>query len=538
MKVRVIQPPYSGDFADLDKNFDAQLKLLRECDEPLDLIALPESTDIPAFTPDVKVWEETTRRLGEIISREAKAAAIRCNSMVSYNITTFVEHNMCYNTTILLSRKGKELGRYYKEHPTPGEIVSHRQTRGYVYESVEPTIIEYEGIRFAFLTCYDFYFYEYFSRLAKYYPDVIIGCSHQRTDTVDALETMTKFAAYNTNAYIVRSSVTLGEGSKVGGCSMVVTPEGKILKNMLSRQGAFTVEFDPHAKYLKPAGYKGAVMPHHEYTEKGRRPWKYRPAGPALTVYDDVMPYPRVCAHRGFNTVAPENSLASYGLAVGMGAEEIEFDLWTTKDGQLVSCHDLNLERVSDGTGKIWDYTLDELRKFDFGAKVDPHFKGMRIATFEDILKKFACHCIMNIHVKIWDFSELDPKLEEIVRLIRKYDCARYVYFMSSTPARLKAALEYAPDICCCMGAGQDRWKIVDNAIATGCKKVQLFKPYFNQEMIDKAHAHGIKCNVFWSDDPEETVKFLDMGIDTILTNDYLSIKNTVDEYKKSHGLD
>jgi glycerophosphoryl diester phosphodiesterase len=50
---------------------------------------------------------------------------------------------------------------------------------------------------------------------------------------------------------------------------------------------------------------------------------------------------------------------------------------------------------------------------------------------------------------------------------------------------------------------------------------VQLCKPYFNQESVDKAHAHGILCNVFWSDDPEEAKHFLDMGIDTILTNDY-----------------
>ena len=78
------------------------------------------------------------------------------------------------------------------------------------------------------------------------------------------------------------------------------------------------------------------------------------------------------------------------------------------------------------------------------------------------------------------------------------------------------------------MGAGEKKWEIVDRAIRLGCQKVQLFKPYFNQEMIDKAHAHGIRCNVFWSDDPEEAKRFLDMGIDTILTNDYNLISQIV----------
>ena len=60
--------------------------------------------------------------------------------------------------------------------------------------------------------------------------------------------------------------------------------------------------------------------------------------------------------------------------------------------------------------------------------------------------------------------------------------------------------------------------------------KVQLFKPYFNQESIDKAHAHGILCNVFWADDPDEARRYFEMGIDTVLTNDYLTIYNAVKE--------
>jgi len=54
--------------------------------------------------------------------------------------------------------------------------------------------------------------------------------------------------------------------------------------------------------------------------------------------------------------------------------------------------------------------------------------------------------------------------------------------------------------------------------------------------MIDKAHAHGIICNVFWSDDPDEARQFLDMGIDTILSNDYLAISNAVGNYKKPYA--
>ena len=47
-------------------------------------------------------------------------------------------------------------------------------------------------------------------------------------------------------------------------------------------------------------------------------------------------------------------------------------------------------------------------------------------------------------------------------------------------------------------------------------------KPRFDQALIDRARAAGLRLNVFWSDDPAEARLFFDMGVDTILTNDWL----------------
>jgi len=133
----------------------------------------------------------------------------------------------------------------------------------------------------------------------------------------------------------------------------------------------------------------------------------------------------------------------------------------------------------------------------------------------------------MNIHIKDTKYPE--SYFDELVALLDKYDCRRHAYFMISEDYSLKLMKEKYPDVKTCCGEDFGKlWQIVDRAIEQKCDKVQLFKPYFNQEMIDKAHAHGIKCNVFWSDDPEEAQKFLDMGIDCILTNDFLRIKTAL----------
>jgi len=246
---------------------------------------------------------------------------------------------------------------------------------------------------------------------------------------------------------------------------------------------------------------------------------------------EKTMKYPRVCAHRGFSTIAPENTMPAYGAAVALGAEEIEFDLWPTADGEIVSCHDRNLDRVSTGEGLITDKTLAELKKLDFGVKFDERFKGLSIVMFEDILKKFTGHTIMNAHIKPLSYSEAYPEeiMKKIVSLVYKYGCEKHIYFMLETDVQIRQFKEYAPEIPVCVGHLEARaWEIVDRAIELGCEKVQFFKPYYNQEMIDKAHQNGIICNVFWSDDVEEAKQFLNMGMDTILTNDFNIVSHVV----------
>ena len=274
----------------------------------------------------------------------------------------------------------------------------------------------------------------------------------------------------------------------------------------------------------------GVLKSHYEYIEEGRRPWLYRNGGASVVPFDDRMPYPRLCAHRGFNTVAPENTLPAFGAAVALGAEEIELDLWSTADGVLVSCHDDTLDRVSDGTGKIYEKTYAELMALDFGVKHGEKFKGLHICTFEDILRKFAGRVVMNIHVKIWDCKFENDMLEQIVSLIRRYDAQKHVYFMTSNDAMIKKAMAYAPDIPVCVGwdGDQDPMSLVDRALALGATKIQLYKPYFNEQTVKRAHEHGILCNVFWADDPAEARRYLEMDIDTILTNDYLAVKNAL----------
>ena len=539
MKACIIQPPYSRNVADCDEFFAYKMKCLDECDESMDIIVLPEYSDVPCATSTLEETLYYHKKYIDVLLEKCSQTAKRCNAVLFVN-ALYLTDTGYRNTTYCYNRSGEVVGHYYKKHLPPLELEVLKLDSDYTFEFAEPYVLTIDGIRYGFLTCYDFYFYEAFARIARESVDVIIGCSLQRSDSHDAIETMCRFLAYNTNAYVVRSSVSFDEKSEICGASMIVTPEGKVLENMKGRFGMASAEFDINKKYLKPQGFGNPDGPHYEYIEYGRKPWQYRASGSAIVLDDKKMPYPRVCAHRGFSKVAPENSMPAFGAAVALGAEEIEFDLWYTKDGEIVSIHDSVLDRVSDGCGFVYEHTYDELLALDFGKKFGEAFTGLKIITFEEILQKLACHVIMNVHIKTLDddvdYSE--QHFRKIVDLIDKYDCRPYIYFMTGNDSLLRMAKRIAPDICRCCGEHERVIRreeapcIVDRAIAHRCEKVQLFKPFFTKEDIDKAHAHGIICNVFYSDDPDEAKEFLDMGVDTILSNNYLVVANRVKEIK------
>ena len=532
MKVCVIQPPYSMDLSRSDELFQKKLELLSECDPSMDIIVLPEYSDVPcaAGSREENLYYHK-KYIGTLLDSCSKTAK-RCNSIVFVNALYETETGY-RNTTYAFGRDGEIIGRYYKKHLPPSEQYTVALDSDYTFEYSEPYVLEYEGIRFGFLTCYDFYFYEAFAKIARQKVDVIIGCSLQRSDTHSALEIMGRFLCYNTNAYLIRASVSLGEDSPICGSSMVVTPTGDMLVNMKSRVGIGVAEIDINDKYYKPAGFGGALAPHYDYIEFGRHPWQYRNAGSAIVPPDEFMPYPRVCAHRGFNTIAPENSMPAFGAAVAMGADEIELDVWPTKDGEIVSIHDYKLERVSTGTGIVYEKTYAELLQYDFGVKFGNKFKGMKILRLEQILKKLACHTVINLHIKARSSEPLPISLEEylskIIALVDKYDCRKHVYFMCEYDDMLETAQRLAPDIARCVGWNKnDPWGYVQRALKYDCKKIQLFCEYISKEMIDSAHLHGIICNYFYVDDPDKVGYYLDMGVDTVLTNDYNVISKEV----------
>ncbi len=109
---------------------------------------------------------------------------------------------------------------------------------------------------------------------------------------------------------------------------------------------------------------------------------------------------PAVIAHRGASGFYPENTFAAFQAAVECGADFIELDVQMTKDGRLAVIHDADVDRTTNGTGKVADHTLAQLKALDAGSWKGQAFTGERIPSLEEVLMHFKDKIHLLIEVK------------------------------------------------------------------------------------------------------------------------------------------
>lgn len=100
--------------------------------------------------------------------------------------------------------------------------------------------------------------------------------------------------------------------------------------------------------------------------------------------YDRIV---KSIAHRGYSTVAPENTLPAYKMAKENGFNYVECDICWTSDGVPVLSHDTTIDRCSDGSGTIANMTLAQLKTYDFGSWKSSQYAGTTIPTFEEFIE-------------------------------------------------------------------------------------------------------------------------------------------------------
>ena len=168
MKACVIQPPYTTDFSKADEHFKYYIDFLDKCDSSMDIIVLPESSDIPALSKTPEQRKELVDKFNKALLDKASETAVRCDAVVFVN-ARYLSNIGYVNTTYAINRKGEIVGKYFKEHPVPSEVAAVDQDTENAFKFDTPYTVTIDGIKYAFLTCYDFYFYENYLSFSIYF---------------------------------------------------------------------------------------------------------------------------------------------------------------------------------------------------------------------------------------------------------------------------------------------------------------------------------------------------------------------------------
>lgn len=227
-----------------------------------------------------------------------------------------------------------------------------------------------------------------------------------------------------------------------------------------------------------------------------------------------------VYAHRGYSGKFPENTMLAFREAEKTGCYGIELDVQTTKDGVVVIIHDETLDRVSDRTGYVRDYTYEELKQIDVTKNWDGKFGFQGIPTFDEYCAWVRdTRLVTNVEIKsgVFYYEDLEKKT---VELVRKHGLESRIIFSSFNHSSIVKTKELAPEIP--VGALLDHQGIGNAGYYCHEYGFQYYHPGvkgLNRETVENCRKYGIAINVWTVNDLGDLERICEWGCQGIITN-------------------
>jgi len=236
---------------------------------------------------------------------------------------------------------------------------------------------------------------------------------------------------------------------------------------------------------------------------------------------------PSIVAHRGASQDAPENTLAAFRLAWEQGADAIEGDFRSTRDGQVVCIHDADLRRIGGIARLVAESTLSQLQEVDAGVWKGAKWKGERIPTFEDVLDILPDGKRLFLEIKS------GPELLSPIRAILKTRRQRpeSMVIISFHPRVIEAAKRILPDLAAnwlvafTPDPATRRWRPSAGDAASTALQVRADGVSFQHhiaadaEFVRELQMHGLSAHVWTVNDAATAARYARLGVGSITTD-------------------
>ncbi len=229
---------------------------------------------------------------------------------------------------------------------------------------------------------------------------------------------------------------------------------------------------------------------------------------------------PLAFAHRGGTGAFPENTIAAFDDAVGLGFTYLETDVHATSDGVLVAFHDPDLSRTCGRPGDIANLPWSEVG--------DARVAGEHaIPTLDELLERYP-EARFNIDCKS------DEAVAPLVAALLRHACLDRVAIGSFSDLRLRRLRrELGPRLCTSLGPAAVA-SLVSGApvplagLAAQVPVRQGPVPVVTDTFVRRAHRRGLQVHVWTIDDPVEIARLLDLGVDGIMSDDLRALRDVM----------
>lgn len=231
----------------------------------------------------------------------------------------------------------------------------------------------------------------------------------------------------------------------------------------------------------------------------------------------------KIWAHRGASAYAPENSLHAFDLAIKMGADGVELDIYETADGKLVIHHDNDISRLTGGVdAKIRETDFDTLRSYNFCGTWGDKFGRVQIASLDEVLDLFK-NTGMTINVELKEGSV--NYLREIDDAVKCFGMQEQILYSSFDHFKLYHMKKINPD---CKTAALYGDHLMYPWVYGKMLSLKALHPHYSHlyhhfdigiDYVKEAHLHGLEVNV-WTANKESVLREIaSWGIDHIMTD-------------------
>ena len=241
----------------------------------------------------------------------------------------------------------------------------------------------------------------------------------------------------------------------------------------------------------------------------------------------------QVIAHQGGMGLGPENTLFTFARAVALGVEVLEMDMHQTRDGVPVILHDRTVDRTTNGSGRVRELTLAQLKELDAGYRWSAdggvtfpfRAQGITVPTLEEVLKRFP-NQRMVIEIKQRD-PTLATGLCQALNAFEKTDQVLVASFSDDAMETFRAA---CPEVATSVASMEALWFFVLHWLYLGAAfqpaaEALLVPEYLgplhlvDQRFIREAGNHNMAVHVWTVNETSAMRRLLALGVDGLITD-------------------